>query len=326
MKKLFSILIILLLLLNCTEEKPSKNKTFNPFNVSKVGESQFFDLDTIQLKEITGKYGTKIYFDRNSFNVKGTDKITMELKEFYNIQDLIENNIRTLTKDNELLESSGVIFLNFKRNGEDIELAGNSTIGVRFPIELSKQDQLFSGTIDTTGQISWAQTESYFTVMRYNKTYAIDIPFEITLDSLPYYRELWRKQDSIYELTAKPTEKIESKVGTSLTFNKLGWINIDKLVTQTEKFNFSINNGIEVDGLVIYIVYENLNSFTSYYPEDTKNILLMDIPIAENTSLIAVGLKDKNLFAYKVPIKDKKAFNLSLKPIMQTELEELFEK
>ena len=326
MKKLFSILLILLLLLNCTKEKPSKNKTFNPFNVSKIGESQFFDLNTIQLKEITGKYGTKIFFDRNSFNVKGSDKITMELKELYNIQDLIENNIRTLTKDNELLESSGVIFLNFKRNGKDIELAGNSTIGVTFPIELSKQDQLFSGTIDTTGQISWTQTESYFTVMRYDRTYAIDMPFEITLDSLPYYRQLWRKQDSIYELTARPSEKIESKVGTALTFNKLGWINIDRIVEQTKKRDFSINNEKEVDGIIIFIVYENLNSFISYYPEDTKNILLMDIPIVENTSLIAVGLKGKNLFAYKTPIKDKKAFNLSLEPIMQSELEELFEK
>ena len=326
MKNLLIILFGAFLLSSCNEEKVAENKIFNPFQINENVQSQIFELDTIQLKEITGKYGTKIYFDRNSFIVKGSDKITMELKEFYNIQDLIENNIRTLTKDNELLESSGVIFLNFKSNGEDIELAGNSTIGVRFPIELSKRDQLFSGTIDTTSQISWTQTESYFTVMRYDKTYAIDIQFEITLDSLPYYRELWRKQDSIYELTANPTEKIESKVGTALTFNKLGWINIDRIVEQTEKRHFSINNEKEVDGIVIYIVYENLNSFTSYYPEDTKNILLMDIPIVENTSLIAVGLKDKSLFAYKAPIKDKKAFNLSLKPIMQTELEELFEK
>ena len=127
MKKIIVIITIgILFFQSCTEDKVSKNKIFNPFQENEnARESQFFNLDTVQLKEITGKYGTKIYFDRNSFNVKGTDKITLELRELYSIQDLIKNNIRTITSKNELLESSGVIYLNFKRNGENIDLAGN---------------------------------------------------------------------------------------------------------------------------------------------------------------------------------------------------------
>lgn len=64
------------------DEKASGNKIFNPFLDVKSAESQYFNLDTIQLKQITGKHGTIIYFDRNSFNLKGSDKVILELKSY----------------------------------------------------------------------------------------------------------------------------------------------------------------------------------------------------------------------------------------------------
>lgn len=326
MKKIFSALAGIILLLSCVEEKKSTNKIFNPFEVNVNEQIQIFDLDTIQLKEITGKLGTKIYFDRNSFNVKGSDKITLELKELYNIQDLIKNNIRTLTENNDLLESSGVIFLNFKRNGEDINLAGNSRIQVRFPVKFSNQDKLFSGEMDSTGQMSWSESESYFTVLRFDKQYQIDMPHDVTLDSLPYYQELWRIQDSIYEKTIGRYDRIEKKVGTSLSFNKLGWINIDKFVESPTKTDFNLTNSLDMEGLVIYALYEDLDSFISFYPDETNNIILTDVPVVDKTFLIAVGTKDGQLFGQKLFVGENKSLELSLKELNQSELNKLFEK
>tara|TARA_R110000744_G_scaffold345783_1_gene451214 strand:- start:897 stop:1880 length:984 start_codon:yes stop_codon:yes gene_type:complete len=327
MKKIIVIVFGLLLLISCVEDKVSKNKIFNPFQESEnIGKSQYFNLDTVQLKEITGKYGTKIYFDRNSFNLKGSDKVILELKELYSIEDLITNNIRTITNENDLLESSGVIYLNFTRNGEKLNLPDNSSIRVKFPINLSNQDKLFNGKIDSLGQISWSKIEASFMVIRYDKTFAIDVGFEVTLDSLPYYQKMWKEQDSIYESTMRSYEKIESRVGSSLSFNKLGWINIDRFVEEPVKMDLILKNKLELDGLVVYVIYENLNSFISYYPEETQSISLRDVPVLEKTFLVAVGIKEKQLFAEKVLFNKKSPINLNLVKVNQSELNQLLRK
>ena len=327
MKKIgISVILGLTFLMGCLEDKDTRNKVFNPFQTNGKVESQFFNLDTIELKEITGKKGTKIYFLRESFDVDSTDKISLELKEFYNISDLIKNNIRTITQNNELLESSGVIYLNFKKNGEELKLKDSSTIGVRFPLDLSNQDKIFNGKMDSIGQISWSETEAYFTVLRFNKQYQIDIGYEVTLDSLPYYQELWRKQDSIYEKTIDSYNNIDKEVGASVSLTNLGWINVDRFVEKPTMMDLSFTNSLEVDGIVMYLVYENLNSFTSYYPDETENIILTDIPVLENTSLVAVGIKDKQLYAQKILVSDKGLMKLSLQSINQAELDKLFKK
>ncbi|WP_299441619.1 hypothetical protein [uncultured Aquimarina sp.] len=326
MKKLSFIIFGLLVVLSCSKEKKSTNKVFNPFKVIENSQNQIFNIDTIQFKKITGKYGTEIYFNRDSFDVDSADKISLELKEFYDISDLIKNNIPTITKDNKLLESSGVIFLNFKKNGKKINLKDSSSITIKFPVHLSGQDKIFNGEVDSIGQLSWSKTDSYFSIIRFNKKIHIDEPYDITLDSLSYYQDLWRKRDSIYELTASDQEKIESRVISNLLINKLGWINIDRFIEESIKKDFSVMNDKALDGIIFYTIYENLNSFTSYYPAETENILLTDIPILENTFLIAVGIKDGELFAQKILMNDKKSIKLSLKAINQNELNELLKK
>lgn len=326
MKKIGILIIGLVLLTGCVEERITSNKIFDPFQTSIKVESQFFDLDTISLKEIEGKKGTKIYFLRESFDVDSTDKISLELKEFYTISDLIKNNIRTITQDNELLESSGVIYLNFTKNGEELKLKDSTTIRVRFPISLSKQDKIFNGKIDSISQMSWSETEAYFMVLRFNKKYQIDMGYNVTLDSLPYYQELWRKQDSIYEETVESYNNIDKKVGAAVSLTNLGWINVDRFVEKPTTRDLLLTNSLEVEGIVMYVVYDNLNSFTSYYPDETENIILTDVPVLENTSLVAVAINEKQLYAQKILVADKDSMQLSLQPINQTELDKLFGK
>lgn len=326
MKKIGILIFGLLILTSCAEEKDTTNKIFDPFQSDNKVASQFFNLDTITRKEIVGKSGTRIYFYRNYFDVDSTDKITLELKEFYKISDLIKSNIRTLTDKNELLESSGVVFLEFKKNGEKILLNDSSNISIRFPFKFSGQDKVFNGKIDSIGQISWSRTESFFTVMRFNQEYAIDMPYEVTMDSLPYYQELWRKQDSIYQKEYGGYDKIEESIGNSISLNNLGWLNIDRYVQNPTKMDFEITNTQEVDGIIIYFVYKGFNSFTSFKSFDKSKISLGRIPIIENTSIIAVGIKDSQLLAQRIPVEESEFIDLDLKPISQSELNELFEK
>lgn len=326
MKKIIPILG-LAFLMGCITEKDSKNNVFNPFQTSTKQKSQFFDLDTIGLKEIIGEKGTRIYFIRENFDIDSTDKITMELKEFYSISDLLKNNIRTVTEDNELLESSGVIYLTFKStNGKELKLRDSTSIRVRFPIDFSKQDKIFTGQMDSINQMSWSETESYFMVLRFDKKYQIDVGYDVTLDSLPYYQEKWRKEDSVYEKTLGSYNKIENKVGTSISLTNLGWINVDRFIDKPTVIDLALTNSLEIDGIIIYVIYDDLNSFTSFYPDDTKNIIHTEIPILDNTSIIAVGIKDGQLYAQKIPVKDDTEMKLDLKAVNEKGLNELYKK
>lgn len=324
MKNLAIILILLsILTLGCKEDKQMENTPFNPFGNPVEAESQFFNLDTIALKEITGKNGTKIYYERTLFNVDESDKITLELKEFYKLRDLITNNIRTITTENELLESSGVIYIDFKKNGVSMKLKDNSNINLRFPKELSSQDKLFIGEIDSIGQTSWSELETRISFMKFNKTWQIDELIETTLDSLPYYEKLWKTQDSILVEREDNFSEIESKLNPLLSINQLGWINIDKFIEPTVLENFDLEIRTRVDGLVVYFIYENLSSFTSYYPNEVDKISLREIPIVNNTFIVIVGQKNEKLYAKRIKIGENLKIKTDLEEIDLNRLEKL---
>ncbi|MEE9362136.1 MAG: hypothetical protein V3U92_06010 [Cellulophaga sp.] len=324
MRNLTAILIITsLLFLGCKKDKQIDNIPFNPFDDLIEGESQFFDLDTVSLKEITGKYGTKIYFERSFFDVDELEKITLELKEFYKLRDLIKNNIRTITNENELLESSGVIYLDFKKNGVSIDLKDSVNINLRFPKELSNRDKLFIGEIDSIGQTSWMELETKVSFMKFNIKWQIDELFETTLDSLPYYQDLWKKQDSILSELEDNYNEIDSKLNPIFSINKLGWINIDKFVESTFLKNIDLEITTGVDGLVVYFIYPTLNSFNSYYPQEVDKISLKKVPIVDKTNIIIVGQKNNILYAKKIELGENYKIKTELKEISLNKLEKL---
>ena len=310
-------------MISCAEERDSKNIVFDPFeNYPKI-ENQFFNLDTIRLKEITGEKGTKIYFERSSFNVSEIDKITLELKELYGLNDLITHNLRTVTDDNELLESGGVLELEFKKNGERIELKDGAEIKLRFPKSFRGIEKLYLRETDSTGQTSWTEIETKFTFYQVNEEYQIELLLETTLDSLPYYQEKWRIQDSIAAVEAKNYELIESGIKPILSISEIGWINIDWIIEPQESKEIEFINLTDVDGLIVYFLYDSRVSFMNYYPEKTDTFTLQNVPIIENTFAILVGNKKEKLFAEKIRIDDNFKIETSLKEVSAAELEEL---
>lgn len=325
MKNLTITILTLLatIIISCKEDRQIGNSPFNPYEKVAKRESQLFDLDTVSLKEIKGEFGTKIYYNRTSFDVNETDKITLELKEFYQFQDLINNNIRTITLDNELLESSGVVYLDFKKNGESISLKDSSSISIRFPKALSNQDKLFSGEIDSIGQISWSKIDAKFPYFKFDKTYLLDVLVETTLDSLPYYKKIWKEEDSIYREREDNYREIEARFNPLLSVNRLGWINIDKFIESSDNKNIDLEIITPVDGLIIYVIYEGLNSFTSYYPNTVDNVTLKELPIIGATYIIPVGQKNDELYAEKFQISEQSKLKIELEKVNLSELEKL---
>lgn len=323
MKKIGIAICSILFLSSCAEQKDSENIVFDPFENYPRIENQFFNLDTIKSKVITGKKGTKIYFDRNSFEVSESDKITLELKELYELNDLVSFNLRTVTNDNQLLESGGVLELEFKKNGEPIGLKDEAELKFTSPKSLRGIEKLYLLQTDSIGQTSWKEIDAKFSLMLFDEAYQIDLLFESTLDSLPYYKEKWRIQDSIAAAEAKIYEQIESEIRPILSINEIGWINIDWIIEPQESKELEFNNLTEVDGLIIYFFYDGRVSFINYYPERTDTFILQDVPILENTFAILVGNKEEKLFAEKIKISDNSKIETSLREVSSEELEQL---
>ncbi len=115
-------------------------------------KTQIFNLDTISSKTIKGESGTIIFFDRQQFDIPNNAKITLNLTEYDNFKDLVLNNIQTVTKDDKLLESSGVFKIEFLADGKPVHLKKGEYLVINIPQDKMRGNILFTGAIDSLGK------------------------------------------------------------------------------------------------------------------------------------------------------------------------------
>ena len=322
MKNLLAISIISLILIFSISCKDDRKVDFKPENylqqISEV-ELQTFELDTISLSEIKGTNGTQIWFIREAFDVAENQKITLELKEFYDFKELIFNNLNTITNKGELLESSGVIYLDFKADGKSLELKKNRRIGVSFPDNRLKNNNIYSGTVDTLNQFTWNEEEIFVGVKHYNQEYAIDVLKIIPRDSLEFYYQ------DIPETIPGQTENDFFNITGSVFLNRFKWINIDFVIFPDRLANFElIPRDDELENLNIYFLYSNLNSFVSDH-RTVDNLVFKNIPVKNQTNLIIVGKSDGKFYMDKINLSEitDEQIEIDLKETDLNEIREL---
>ncbi len=114
--KTFYTLLLSITILSCQKEKKSLLVEENLIAISsqlKVDKLQTFKFELKNDTVISGKEGTKIWITKDLFENYTNGKITFELKEFYSKEDMILNGLSTVTNKDELLESSGMFYINF---------------------------------------------------------------------------------------------------------------------------------------------------------------------------------------------------------------------
>lgn len=170
--KMKNILIIIILVIgfsSCQSEKEkiiegNQDIIFTEIYGDSQIQSQFFEIDSNRDTTLIGQYGTRIRIYKNSFEstndtISIQPKIQIEVKEAFQSIDFVLGNLTT-TSNGKLLESGGMIFINAKSNGEEIQLKEDSEIGVIVPTEeLDKNMMIFSGVRDSS-KIDWKQPES----------------------------------------------------------------------------------------------------------------------------------------------------------------------
>lgn len=288
-KALLLLLIFTIILISCKKESVKLNPKnyLSEFNNSTI---QTFRLDTLNYFEIIGEKGTKIQFEREKFDVPKSKKIQAELTEIYDFKDIIYKNISTITSKGELLETSGVIRIDFKSGDKLLNLKKNSKLIVQFPEGKLKNNKLFSANLNKLNQVKWneeIQNDTLFSIHIGGGIWAQKI---IDKDSIFHFKNenlesigFETIQEALKESIA--FEKIES-VGL---FSNLGLINIDKVVKPNYFLNFDlIIENEDIDNFCIYFIYENLNSFISDF-RTSDNLTFKNIPIKNSTKVVIIG-------------------------------------
>jgi len=309
MQKLRVILLIVLIsIIGCEKEVKPENPIVKIQELTEV-KTQIFDLDTISSKVIVGEKGTKIYYNRNDLIISNDVKATLVLKELYTFNELFLNNINTITNNNELLESSGVLYIEFNQSGKEIKLKDSTYLKIEVPDNRLTDNLLFQAKLDSLEQFEWVELEksepitSEVTLKRMQRGIISEL---VTLDTIAYSLGDYKRLNGL---------------SNYIWLKELNWINIDRFIENINKKSFRIDlKKSDIKLLNTYLIYENYNSFVSFLRTD-KELNFKNIPIIkDSTILVAVGLKDDILYADKKRVDQREVYNLDLKEINKTEL------
>lgn len=107
---------------------------------------QAYTINPLKDTVIIGEQGTIISILRNSFQYKDsqepvTEEISIILKEYYKISDMLLANLSTMS-NGEILETGGMIYLEVTANNEELELRPNASLELKFPTQNKKDDML----------------------------------------------------------------------------------------------------------------------------------------------------------------------------------------
>lgn len=317
MKIAYIVLAAFIVLTSCQKEEKLNNIFKNHLSEFQSEKKQIFDLDTIPFKLIKGKNDTKIYFNRADFDISKDQKITLELIELYDFKEVLFRNMSTVTTQNKLLETNGVLFIEFKSKGKTVKLKEGKILKVIPLKERLDGNDIFIAKTDSLKNTKWLKTrQDYITVESY-KGGGITVIYEIHQDSLESFR---RREDQILE------SKKEIQDFFVIENGNFGWINIDRVVDVDFELDFSINTKtLKHNAYNIYFTYTNLKSFVKYC-RDLDSLSFNKIPVKGKTWMTILTEKDGNLLYDKIEMKKKlnsSKITLNLKKITKEKLGKL---
>ena len=310
--KVFYILILSITIFSCQKEKTSLPIEENSIAISsqlKTDKLQTFEFVLKNDTLISGKEGTKIWITKDLFENYTNGKITFELKEFYSKEDMILNGLSTVTNKDELLESSGMFYINFKEGNKQLKIKNGKSYKVEIPNKPLADSNIYYNDNDSIFRWELSENKIHTEISdivrnleyfksgkwkyenipdKFKKRVAID-SLEIVKkrDSLKYLKIINEdKKKSIEALIEEngewgialedknlsKEEKIErhsfydnQNQIYSFASDKLGWINIDKiLVYEVEKEITFKNTNQELKYFSLNLIYQNNQSILNY--------------------------------------------------------------
>lgn len=332
MKTNYYFLLIVSVLIFTTSCKKEKLAPFTPKNHLEnfqTEKSQIFDLDTLEFKEIIGKNGTKIKFHRDLFEIEDGKKIQLELIELYDFKEVLYRNIQTVTTDNKLLESSGVLKVTFTSNEKELKLREGELLRVYPPKGKLKDNDVFLSQTDSLGNINWNITNQNYSLFSVGVGGGIWKRILVDNDSIPKLKKqnlistgYETYEDDLIRDTAVIKEFFILQINTSQ------WINIDRFVNTENKITFDLEDKSEEFSVFnVYINYEEINSFI-YETRLMDELDLSNIPLSGKTFITVIGENKEGVFYDKIELKEtinNSKIQLNMKKTTEEELRKMFE-
>lgn len=369
--KTIYILIFSIVMLSCQKEKTSLPIEENSIAISsqlKTDKLQNFEFVLKKDTLISGKEGTKVWITKDLFENYTNGKITFELKEFYSKKDMILNGLSTVTNKDELLESSGMFYINFKEGDKQLKIKKGKSYDVTIPNKPLAESNIYYNNNDSI--FSWELSENkihteisdivrnleYFKSGKWKYENIPDkFKKRVAIDSL----EIIKKRDSLKYLkiiNEDNKKSIEALIESnsewaivledqnltkeeeivrhnfyenqnqiySFTSDKLGWINIDKILAyEVEKEITFKNTNQDLKYFSFNLIYQNNQSLLNYnlgqfdtYLNKTKIIGKIKVVVYANSG-------NKIMFdSFYIDKNSKSEFDLNFKEITLDKLKQ----
>lgn len=369
--KTIYILIFSIVMLSCQKEKTSLPIEENSIAISsqlKTDKLQNFEFVLKKDTLISGKEGTKVWITKDLFENYTNGKITFELKEFYSKKDMILNGLSTVTDKDELLESSGMFYINFKEGDKQLKIKKGKSYDVTIPNKPLAESNIYYNNNDSI--FSWELSENkihteisdivrnleYFKSGKWKYENIPDkFKKRVAIDSL----EIVKKRDSLKYLkiiNEDNKKSIEALIESnsewaivledqnltkeeeivrhnfyenqnqiySFTSDKLGWINIDKILAyEVEKEITFKNTNQDLKYFSFNLIYQNNQSLLNYnlgqfdtYLNKTKIIGKIKVVVYANSG-------NKIMFdSFYIDKNSKSEFDLNFKEITLDKLKQ----
>ena len=329
--KTIYILLLSITIFSCQKEKTSLLIEENSIAISsqlKTDKLQTFEFVLKNDTLISGKEGTKVWITKDLFENYSNGKITFELKEFYSKEDMILNGLSTVTDKDELLESSGMFYINFKEEGKQLKIKNGKSYKVEIPNKPLADSNIYYNDNDSIFRWELSENKIYTEIsdivrnleyFKSGKHEYENIPDKfkkrVTIDSL----EIVKKRDSLKYL--KIINEDKNKSTEALIESNSGWDILleDQNLTKEEKierYNFYSNQNqiysftssklgwINIDKILAYevekeIKFRNTNHELKYFSlnliyQNNQSILNYDLsPFEIHSSLIKIVGKIK---------------------------------
>jgi hypothetical protein len=341
--KTFYLIVLSIILFSCQEEKSTEQLKKELELIASKLKTDKLQLFNFKLKNdtvITGKEGTRIFITKDLFENYANGKITLELKEFYKKEDIILNGLTTVTNKDELLESSGMFFINFNEDGKQLKIKKGKKFSVESSDKILKNSTIYFNPSDSI--FKWEKTNNnlYITVEDYqrNRAYGIvgnGFAKEIRLDSLEFYKKASELDeinnndcfqcDTIanYKLSIEEEKfyNIENQLAR-FTSENLGWINIDKVLNYEIKKEITFKNtNNDIQYLSLNLIYLDNKTIINEYL-DPINGSSISVKISGKIKVVVYGNLDNKIMydSFYIDKNTKSEFEINFK---ETTIEKL---
>lgn len=319
----------------------------------KVDKKQIIEFSLKNDTILIGLEGTKVFVPKNLFKNYSNGLITLELIEYYDFDDIVLNSIETITNDNQLLETSGVLYVNFKENGKPLILSEQASYKVQVSKIIKSKNKIYYNDDDAFFRWELSDEKIYIQVPDilknlkygltvnkdnkggyYKKIHIDSIAGETRKDSMLIQNltrgnrnnmdyllleDLLIFQGNIDSLTrAMDPFYITENLIFEFNATRLGYINIDRILEYDKLELITIVDKTKsFKNLNISYIYLDNDSFYNSFWEDSSLGFEEEVKIKGKIKVVVYSIKNDKIYfdSFYVDSKPQKTFEINLREI-----------